>query len=148
MDSLNDLSQIALALLAVMGVIASVIGTPALASFLRARAAEIDNKLLRLTVEGLIDYLEAKAQGVPGKKRMELLLEEADKRGLDVDEHMAEAVFQQWQRQRKAEKTAEASAIASTQPVVLPHVWVQPPQQDQGTTQTFTLAATEVPADA
>lgn len=110
MDSLNDLSQIALALLAVMGVIASVIGTPALAAFLRARAAEIDNKLLRLTVEGLIDYFEAKAQGVPGKKRMELLLEEADKRGLDVDEHMAEAVFQQWQRARKAEQAAVAPA--------------------------------------
>ena len=116
----STLLQLALALLAVGAAIASIVAQGPLAAYLKARSGEIKNALVRAAVLSLIEYLEVKAKGVPGPQRMERLLAIMEARGMPVDEDLAESLFQQWQRDRKAENAAAPA-------VQVPSVWTEEP---------------------
>lgn len=106
----QDLLQFALALLAVGATALSIMAQGPLVAYLKARAAEINNSLAKAAVLSMIEYLETRAKSVSGPERMQKLLAIMEARGIDVDEDMAEALFQQWQRERKAEAAATTPA--------------------------------------
>jgi hypothetical protein len=137
----QDLLQFALALLAVGATAVSIMAQGPLVAYLKARAAEINNSLAKAAVLSLIEYLETRAKSASGPERMQRLLAIMAARGMPVDEDLAEALFQQWQRKRKA----EAAAAAPT--VQVPSVWTA--DQDAGYTVTGASSpATEVAPNA
>ncbi len=109
----NTLLQVGLALLAVGAAIASIVAQGPLIAYLKARAAEMKNSLARAAVLSLIEYFEQRAKDVPGPERMKRLLATMEARGMPVDEDLAEALFQRWQRERKAEQAAAAAEPAA-----------------------------------
>ena len=70
------------------------------------------NSLARAAVLSLIEYFEQRAKDVPGPERMKRLLATMEARGMPVDEDLAEALFQRWQRERKAEQAAATAEPA------------------------------------